>query len=675
MANVPSWFNGSVYMQNKLASLKATDSTMTYDKMLAAFTEAGFIGEEGYYQHFEQYGSKAAENLSPNAFFDPYEYAQFKAISYFTSDEAGDKKVDEATVRGDIKYYAGQITQAFSDAGMSAWEHYNQYGAAEKINTSNAFDESDYLTAKAAALNKAEGVDTWTADTVRDAIIKAGMTPLSHYMEYAGKGDNEVKAGSTFAVPDDEKVKEGSSSGDDSTGENKAFTSAVGETIEGTAGDDTFTGVLAFNAGAYDGVNSTFNLGDTGDGKAGTDTFKLTLTGGDGSGTLDAPAGATVKNIEVVNLVHTDDNEAAGNLLNSATYEGIKELWQTDNDGAAAGTFMDVTVEDGVKVGYRSNGVAADGTGPAVAVATATITASATQTSLAVELDGVGSTSTVEVAAGAAKLATIDITGSVANAAAGAAGVLNVKVGPAAAAVKTLNFGLESKTDVRLADGLWDTTIETVDFGASTGSITFDYTGLTAANMAPITTLNGGGAADALTAIAFVDGKDVKIDAGAGDDTVTINANSAAAAKGGTGTITLGAGKDTLEVAAGYKDLYEVDTAANLQKTMTTVSDFNKAEDTLNIKAAATTGNFVAFTTTQLSEIAGKDDLLAAAKAAEALTDGSKIQEALFNYGSDMYVLITDGTDNFSAADALIKIAGVQTTDMVEGLNGNFVHA
>lgn len=672
MANVPSWFNGSVYMQNKLASLKATDSTMTYDKMLAAFTEAGFIGEEGYYQHFEQYGSKAAENLSPNAFFDPYEYAQFKAISYFTSDEAGDKKVDEATVRGDIKYYAGQITQAFSDAGMSAWEHYNQYGAAEKINTSNAFDESDYLAAKAAALNKAEGVDTWTADTVRTAIINAGMTPLTHYMEYAGKSDNEVKAGSTFAVPENEQVKEGSSSDDDSTGSTFTFTDKVGEALEGTAGDDTFNGVLSYAAGVYTAAESTFNLGDTADGKAGTDTFNLTLAGATGTA-YNAPAGASTSNIEKINIVHT--NNAAvngGDIFNSATWDGVKELWQTDNDSTAAttGTFQAVTTGQGVAVGYASNGVAGATAGTsAAAVAAAGITVGATQTSLDILLDGVGTASTVGLVADGAKLTTVNVSGSVANADAnGTAGVLTVVNGTAANAVTTDTFALTSKTDVRFTSGAWNNKVATVDFSDSTGAITSN---LLDASFQALATVNGGSAGDTLRVNTFLAGKDISIDAGAGNDTVTISATAAATTSTNTATIKLGEGKDTLAVAATYSNLGAATTADDLAKSMTKISDFDKSSDTLDLNNA--TGTWTTFTATQLTTIAGKDDLLAAATEAATLAGTNKV--SVFNYGNNMYVLVNDNTAGIATGDGLIELTGVQTTDLVEGLNGNFVHA
>jgi len=66
-----------------------------------------------------------------------------------------------------------------------AYQHYLLYGAAEGINPSNSFDESAYLADKLAAL-RAEGSD-WdnkTIDDLRDIFASYGMTVLDHYLLY-----------------------------------------------------------------------------------------------------------------------------------------------------------------------------------------------------------------------------------------------------------------------------------------------------------------------------------------------------------------------------------------------------------------------------------------------------------------------------------------------------------
>ena len=86
-------------------------------------------------------------------------------------------------------------------------------------------------------------------------------------------------------------------------------------------------------------------MGDSIDGGAGTDTLNLILSGGKAGTAIAAPAGVTIKNVEVVNLVHTDDVGATtgSTLASSSTYSGIQQLWQTDNSNAAgSGTFGNV---------------------------------------------------------------------------------------------------------------------------------------------------------------------------------------------------------------------------------------------------------------------------------------------------------------------------------------------
>lgn len=260
------WFDPTVYMQNKLAQMQATDPAYAMSDLVAAFAKAGFVGPEGYFQHFQQFG--AAEEVAPNAYFNANEYYAAKAAQFY-----GDK-FDGSELQ------IAQVKTLINKEGMNAWTHYQQFGSAEGVNPSNAFDASDYCAAKAAAMIKAgqkapDGTD-WTAEKIAKAIDDAGMSVLEHYLTYAGTGEGEVAAGSTYPVADDDQVLVPSGKTivideDDST---IAYT--------GSAGDDKFylkderTALYAYN---------------TLDGGEGNDT--LVLYGHDLAG--------TIKNIE--NLV------------------------------------------------------------------------------------------------------------------------------------------------------------------------------------------------------------------------------------------------------------------------------------------------------------------------------------------------------------------------------------
>lgn len=261
------WFDPTVYMQNKLAQMQATDPAYAMSDLVAAFAKAGFVGPEGYFQHFQQFG--AAEEVAPNAYFNANEYYAAKAAQFY-----GDK-FDGSELQ------IAQVKTLINKEGMNAWTHYQQFGSAEGVNPSNAFDASDYCAAKAAAMIKAgqkapDGTD-WTAEKIAKAIDDAGMSVLEHYLTYAGTGEGEVAAGSTYPVADDDQVLVPS-----------------GKTIVIDEDDST----IAYTGSAGD---DKFYLKDT---ETNLHEYN-TLDGGEGNDTLILDdkdlGGATIRNIE--NLV------------------------------------------------------------------------------------------------------------------------------------------------------------------------------------------------------------------------------------------------------------------------------------------------------------------------------------------------------------------------------------
>lgn len=268
------WFDPQVYMANKLVQMQETDPTYTMTNLVDAFAAAGFVGEEGYYAHFVQYG--ANEDVAPNAFFNAQEYYTAKAAQFYGEAFDGSELL------------VAQVKALIQQAGMNAWTHYQQYGSAEGVDPSNAFDASAYCAAKAEAMNAAGLKDAagndWTADSIKTAIDQAGMSVLEHYMTYAGTGEGEVASGSTYPVSDDDQVVV------PNPGVSIVVTNG-GTSYNGTAGDDGFYMMQGSGLQPYH-----------------------TLDGGEGNDTLfldDQPLNeATIRNIE--NLVVTGGNEATG---------------------------------------------------------------------------------------------------------------------------------------------------------------------------------------------------------------------------------------------------------------------------------------------------------------------------------------------------------------------------
>lgn len=78
---------------------------------------------------------------------------------------------------------------AAADAFVDIWkgnvyQHYLQYGADEGINPSQAFDASAYLEEKLAALQAAGETQYQSVGDVRAAFDAAGLTPLGHFIAY-----------------------------------------------------------------------------------------------------------------------------------------------------------------------------------------------------------------------------------------------------------------------------------------------------------------------------------------------------------------------------------------------------------------------------------------------------------------------------------------------------------
>ncbi len=323
----PSWFNYEFYMGAKLAQMQKADpeGNWTVSKLVDAFAQNGFLGEDGAYDHFVQYG--AAEEVAPNADFNPSEYYAAKAAQFYGVEPSAVTELQIANVKALI-----------NEAGMNAWTHYVQYGSNEGVNPSNAFDADAYLAAKAAAM----GGD-WTAESVAKAISDAGMTVLEHYLTYGGKGEGEVAEGATFPVADDQKVPS------DEQGGTYALT-VNADTVVGTSNDDVI------NAFVVDGNKPTLNPGDNIDGGAGTDT--LNVYGGSFSG-------VTMKNVEIVN------HQVLG-ALDVSAYADVKEVWQN-----AAVTDVMTTAQLTTKVGFGGTSTGtqsvtftkADGTADAATVA------------------------------------------------------------------------------------------------------------------------------------------------------------------------------------------------------------------------------------------------------------------------------------------------------------------
>lgn len=168
-------FDSSYYLNAKLADL--THAYPEWGDKDAAFLEGILEGTYGLTaeMHYSLAGYK--EGLSPNAFFNHDEYRFAKARDLVS--------------RGISPSMESALNSFDAAWQKDSYLHYLEFGAAEGINPSNRFDESQYLTDKLSALQTdgsthAQWADK-TIDDLRGFLTSAGMTIVDHYLNFGAK--------------------------------------------------------------------------------------------------------------------------------------------------------------------------------------------------------------------------------------------------------------------------------------------------------------------------------------------------------------------------------------------------------------------------------------------------------------------------------------------------------
>lgn len=515
-------FVESDYLAAKLAALQADSATATdwagktTAQLKTFLANVGFTPES----HYQAYGW--AEGLAPNDLFNAAQYKLAKATDMFN------KGLEE----GGTAY--ATVADALA-AFESAWDfdpylHYLQYGSAEGINPSNDFDESAYLASKLADLKAdSETATEWadkTVDDVKAAFAAAGLSALGHYQAY---GEDEGIA--VTEVPADEKVAD--DGGEEVPGETFTLTDGFDD-ITGTANNDKIDGML-------DGTDDTFSVGDTIDGGAGTDTLRII------SDQLSFDAGvADVSNVEVLKYYNKGTVALATVDLDSDGYTSFI----LDKMGAAGltvsgmGTETAVTVDD-----MTANLLTLTYSGVTGSEDSATVTVKDAVTGSGIAAAGI-ETFNLKMTGAAAVIDTAN--------ALGAATAINIEAGDDAADDQDFkNFTTAANAVVTVTGkgdldlGTLAATIKTVNAADSEGGITATTNGaqtgvtggkgdddLTLVTPTAKLEVNTGTGDDIVNIAAFaatagkIDGTNVKIDGGAGDeDALVVNtANMSTAA-------------------------------------------------------------------------------------------------------------------------------------------------
>lgn len=374
--------------------------------------------------------------------------------------------------------------------GGNVYNHYLQYGEAEGVNPSNSFDVSSYYDAKLAQLQAAGNTEITTTAQVKAAFDAAGLTALEHFIAF---GQNEGISAPT--VPAGEQVNV------DTSVPGETFTLTTGaDNFTGTANDDTFNAAIDDNTAA----NNTLTVLDQINGGAGTDTLNVIV---DASGAGVALPTATISGVE--NMFFR--NVSGQTLTVDANIPtGEQQLWsdrstnQVDFTNVSAGTTIGVKGDGNVTNGLTTAAHAAAVTNASVAITGGTTAGNIT-------LTGAGLTAATIATSGAAKntVGTIDVAASKTVTVDGAANLTATGI-TTTATDGTLNV----KGAGAFALGTLDTGIDTVDASGNTGGVT-----LTLDAEADTKFTGGSGADKVTTGNALTTGS---VNAGAGNDTLVV---------------------------------------------------------------------------------------------------------------------------------------------------------
>lgn len=371
-----------------------------------------------------------------------------------------------------------------------------------------------------------------------DFALEAANQPGFVYNDDAAAAAVEVINGvdATQASVDAAKAETDAFISGGTTGDVFTLTTALGEQVIGTAGNDTFN-VIA-------GTGATINSFDLIDGAGGRDTLNLITDAAAGG----LPTASQMRNVEIINA------ELAASVLsiNSSALAGVTDL----NLAGDLSGLANVTLGAGQSVAF---GASAAGAVPV------TVTVDAAETDTTITL--VDAADTTDITLLGAANTTLTVEGSVAG-----AGTLAVT---AAATTETLNLELSSDSVLTITGAA----LTAIDASASTGDLTIVGTATTEAILggSGVDTLTGGAASQL-------------INGGAGDDIIT--------AGGVAGEVIIGgAGADDIDLGANAVVQSVVVNAGETGLTLATidqVANFVSASDTLDFNlVAGSATNFV----------------------------------------------------------------------------------
>jgi len=543
--------------------------------------------------------------------------------------------------------YVAFFNRAPDAAGLAYWV--NDSGLELEQISESFFNQEETTTAYPESLTDAvfvdtiyknvfnraadpDGLDYWVKELQSGSITKADMilavvngaqntalgndqTILNNKTEiglyFAAKGQDDVTEAAEVMEGVDDTSASVTAAKDDIDSLNPLVLTTFKDTLEGTVGDDTITG-----------LDTTYTPGDSIDGGEGNDTFNLKI-----SAALAPDPFAQVKNVENINIT-----TGAATTISAANWEGVETL--TLLKSAAAGH----TVSN-LGVDLKSLVISGATAGETTAVTTSLYTGN--DDTFHVAVDKAVSTTTIGL--------------TVTDQAATPAGVVenfDIETKTTSATTTVVPNAVNTFAGTKITTAVTDTGLKTVTLHG-TGGIEY------AANAAStkLTTID----ATELDGAFKYDGATIA----AGVAQTIIGGNSNDVLTGGTVSDTFigGKGADSITVGSGsdlVKILYKEDSGVTTA-TADKISAFAIGSDQINVVglAAGSTSNYIAKSDATITSIE-----LAVAEA----NKGDIVGKEFISYGNGTDTYLVYDMDNNGTVDGAMELTGLKGTTVANTL-------
>ncbi len=419
---------------------------------------------------------------------------------------------------------------------------------------------------------------------------------------------------------------------------NDVLVGDASSSINGGAGDDTVTGGTGNDTLiGGDGADTITNSGgatDSVDGGNGNDTVVAvltagnTITGGAGNDTLSLATAGTagtaqgVSGFEVLTFTANAGTQDMAVFLDNNTFNRVVAGAATTTFSNASNTVSTIATDAARTATTISRLVDTTSNSLNVEIASGTTLATLTandEESLTVTSSGTGAATITNLAAG--DLRSLTITGS---------GAVSISAGAG-------TFANATSTGTTL----------TVNGQANSGGVTFDATG--ASLVASIT--GSAAAANTLTGTA---GGDTIVGGSAADTIVGAAGADVLTGGGGADTFTFANSATGIPTATNWDSITDYQTGVDIidgPGTLALVAEGTLGAGQASISATGLATFNVADSTLALRIAAVEAGMTAATAAAN--------ETAVFNFGGDAYIFISDGTAGVGATDVLIKLVGI----------------